>query len=440
MIDSTSRSRVAIGRHPIVVAVGRSGGTAAIRTALALAARDDSDVIVLSVVEPPSPVERLARRALRPDQWLVEEEIEERRRHLQERLDRFSALSSRRLRPPAVEVMQGDPPLVIARVARERQARLIVMGVGPFAVSRRLVAEGTAWSTSRRAPCPVLAVTERLHELPRVVVAATDFSPESIHAAIEALPLVAEGAVVHLVHAWRRIEGPAQVAEIDAANRAYATSIPRNFARMRSLLGPGYAVRLDTVVREGLPAESVLAVARQERADLIVVGTHGLGLMERWLLGSTSTAILRGAECSILLVPPPPVAEHSRLARHMTGSSAVRQPEQWNEELQAFVQRNQHRRTTLEIDDSSIGAQVQESGYALVGATYDPHDRHLALMFGEGAERGAHLTRSLGDVRSVAVASDAREADRALCIESANGSAILTFLDPPASAAAGSRA
>ena len=88
----------------------------------------------------------------------------------------------------------------------------------------------------------------------------------------------------------------------------------------------------------------------------------------------------------------------------------VRASEEWDDELQAFVRRNHHRRTTLEIDDRNIGAQVQEFGYALVGATYDPHDHRIALMFGGGAPGRAHLTRSLGNVRSVAVASGSRDA------------------------------
>ena len=41
----------------------------------------------------------------------------------------------------------------------------------------------------------------------------------------------------------------------------------------------------------------------------------------------------------------------------------------------------------------------------------------------------AHLTRRLGDVRSVAVASGSRDEDRALCIECDDGRALLTFLD-----------
>src|SRR5947209_5331824 len=53
-----------------------------------------------------------------------------------------------------------------------------------------------------------------------------------------------------------------------------------------------------------------------------------------------------------------------------------------DEELRAFVARNGSRRTVLELLDEAIGAQLQVSGYVLVGASYDRHDRRMTLMFG----------------------------------------------------------
>jgi hypothetical protein len=154
-------------------------------------------------------------------------------------------------------------------------------------------------------------------------------------------------------------------------------------------------------------------------------------MMERWLLGSTSSALLRAAECSVLLAPVPGVAERLALVRHMEGTSSIRAPEAWDAELSAFVRRNRHRPTMLEIDDPSIGAQVQETGLALVGATYDSHDHRIALMFAGRAQHDVHFTRTLGDVRSLAVTSDARDVDHALYIESDGGGTLLTFLDEP---------
>ena len=117
----------------------------------------------------------------------------------------------------------------------------------------------------------------------------------------------------------------------------------------------------------------------------------------------------------------------------MTGTSTLRSPSEWAEELETFARRNRARRTALEIDDTSLGAQVQESGYTLLGATYDHRDRHVSLMFADPAHPEDHLTRTLACVRSVAVArGEGCEGgeDGALCIESDQGSTLLTFLDP----------
>ena len=39
-------------------------------------------------------------------------------------------------------------------------------------------------------------------------------------------------------------------------------------------------------------------------ADLIVVGTHGSGGVERMLLGSVADKVIRAAEQAVLVVPP----------------------------------------------------------------------------------------------------------------------------------------
>ncbi len=421
-----SQANESATRRPIVVAVGATGGVPALRIARALAARDATELVIVSAVEPPPLYAIEPRRELLVP-WTIEEQIAERGRNIRERLQRLG-WSGAEL-DSVIETPYGDAGSAIADAARSHGARLIVMGIGPHSIARRLLATGTAWATSRRAPCPVLAVSDRARDLPRVVVAATDFSPESINAAQQALPLLGDDAVVYLVHAWSRLESAIPIAELTALNDAYAASLPARFDKVRELLTQGRTLGIHTEAVEGKAADVVLAAARARHADLVVGGTHGHGVLERWLMGSTSTAILYGAECSVLLAPEPPVAERTRLLRHMTGTSTVFESAQWNDELQAFVRRNADRRTTLEIDDRDIGAQVQESGYALVGATYDAHDQHLALMFGGGATGRPHLTRSLGSVRSIAVASGPRDQDRALCIESEGGSALLTFLD-----------
>lgn len=62
------------------------------------------------------------------------------------------------------------------------------------------------------------------------------------------------------------------------------------------------------LVAEGHAAEEILRTIEAQQIDLVVLGTHGRGMLERLLmLGSTSDKVLSQAPCSVLLVP-----EHER--------------------------------------------------------------------------------------------------------------------------------
>ena len=57
-----------------------------------------------------------------------------------------------------------------------------------------------------------------------------------------------------------------------------------------------------TECRSGDSAEALLQAAEDEGADLIVVGSHGAGPLERIVLGSVSEQVLHHAACSVLVV------------------------------------------------------------------------------------------------------------------------------------------
>jgi hypothetical protein len=63
----------------------------------------------------------------------------------------------------------------------------------------------------------------------------------------------------------------------------------------------------------------------------------------------------------------------------------------------------------------------------LQGATYDPSDRRVEVMLGDAGASLRHVTRSVGNVKSVAIATDAHGHDVALRISHERGQTVLTF-------------
>lgn len=55
-------------------------------------------------------------------------------------------------------------------------------------------------------------------------------------------------------------------------------------------------------VREGKPARTIVDYAHNIKADLIVVGSRGIGEFESMLLGSVSQKVVLLAECGVLVV------------------------------------------------------------------------------------------------------------------------------------------
>jgi len=54
----------------------------------------------------------------------------------------------------------------------------------------------------------------------------------------------------------------------------------------------------------GEPADSILKAASRDNADLIVMGTQGLGGFRKWVLGSTTERLLRRTHVPVFAVPP----------------------------------------------------------------------------------------------------------------------------------------
>lgn len=61
-------------------------------------------------------------------------------------------------------------------------------------------------------------------------------------------------------------------------------------------------IRLDTVVHIGAPPQTLLSMAEDTKADLIVIGSRGLGAVRSIVMGSVSQYILHHARAMVTIV------------------------------------------------------------------------------------------------------------------------------------------
>lgn len=140
------------------------------------------------------------------------------------------------------------------------------------------------------------------------IVVGTDGSETAAEAVRQATELAKSlGARIYLVCAYEAVP--------ESRLRTERLEVPQDLQWMvnpradveRVLEAEADALRVagvwvETLAREGDPADAILDVAEQRRADLIVVGNKGMTGAKRFLLGSVPNKISHHAPCSVLII------------------------------------------------------------------------------------------------------------------------------------------
>lgn len=191
-------------------------------------------------------------------------------------------------------VRVGDAAEVILDVASEENATLIAMTTHGRSGLARWIRGSVAEKVLRASRVPVLALRSFPAPPPaelalkRVLVPldTTDRSLEAVGPALELSALF--GASATLLHVC---DGAACSVPVPELTRAYERFRQRG-------------VEVQPVMKKGDPAAQILDVARELKADLIAMTTHGRSGVSRWALGSVTEKVLRGAETPLLIVRP----------------------------------------------------------------------------------------------------------------------------------------
>jgi nucleotide-binding universal stress UspA family protein len=217
-------------------------------------------------------------------------------------------------------LLEGGPAHEIARFAKESDIDLIVTSTHGHTGLKHLWSGSTAERIVRYAPCPVLVVREqpvpvsfpgdvlcRFHQ----ILLPTDFSeasrPALTYAAAFARPCNSEVTLIHVIEPPPYPEfGYAHVPVKEARLKREVSN--KLDASCRELSQTG--VRASQVIRTGSAFREIAEQAREQGADLIVIGTHGRGAIAHALLGSTAERVVRHAPCPVLVVRQGPLRDH----------------------------------------------------------------------------------------------------------------------------------
>ncbi len=140
------------------------------------------------------------------------------------------------------------------------------------------------------------------------VLLPTDFSDSARHALRYGMSFAKEyGAELVLLHVVENLTVgyasdlfPVPMAEVFQEISGYAkTELAKLGEEARSR---GLTVREEVV--QGKPSAEIIRFASENEIDMIVLGTHGKGMLDQALFGSTTERVVRRSPCPVLTVRP----------------------------------------------------------------------------------------------------------------------------------------
>ena len=138
------------------------------------------------------------------------------------------------------------------------------------------------------------------------ILAATDFSPASTPALEQSVKLAKrDGALLLIAHAYQE---PGLVELSRAPARVYKEWDQKLREGVERKLRPllervrKEGVEAEGLILRGFADEAIVEAAKQQRADLIVMGTHGRRGAARLFLGSVASRVISTAPCPVMTV------------------------------------------------------------------------------------------------------------------------------------------
>ncbi|HBG93428.1 MAG: hypothetical protein A2X54_07700 [Nitrospirae bacterium GWF2_44_13] len=269
----------------------------AVREAINLAKTCSSKLVAVAVIETNPEYETIAPQ-------LIEKAEKETREHLE-------SVKARALKAGVnceIIAHQGEEPYrYIVEEAEKNKADMIIMGRrGRTGLKRLLMGSETA-RTIGHSPCNVLVVPRAARLEFKNILIATDGSKYSAAAASEAVSIAkrcdSELIVISVVPSESL--SPFDIVHSEMQKGLIADEEFKVAEdNVRKVKGPAEKEGIKTtgLIYSGRPYEAIIEAAKEKKADLIVVGSHGKAALARLLMGSVTERVIGTAECAVLVV------------------------------------------------------------------------------------------------------------------------------------------
>jgi nucleotide-binding universal stress UspA family protein len=287
------------GRTVLLAMDGSAAAAAGARVALALARTYGAVVHVISVIDsrtvPFPPALDVSLAIEDPDRDLTthQEQVQELRASL-------SKITEQVIDWP-IRVVIGTPSSSIVEQAKRVNAALLIVGLRSHGRVDRALNNETSLNVMRNSTCPVLGVVPGLTDLPVRILAATDFSVISLIASRTARVIAGDGAALVLAY----VSPLTALLGNEGERSIHDLGVRAAFKMAAQELGDG--VTFDHIVLEHdiskSTAATLLEYAAISHTDIIAAGSSHRGRVERWMMGSVSTELVRDGTHSVLIVP-----------------------------------------------------------------------------------------------------------------------------------------
>lgn len=202
--------------------------------------------------------------------------------------------------PHEVLMGHGEVAEELNAMVRDHQIDLLVLATHGRRGLRHFLLGSVAEEIWRTAECPVLTVGPHALNRPseeialRQILYPTDLSAESFAAAPFALSFALEyGSRLTVLHV------------VPAAIRTSARLLARAFRDELQEIFPSETVpwcEPDYLVESGDPAETILKMAKERKADLLVLGVRSPEALTKQHISNVAYPVVAGADCPVLTV------------------------------------------------------------------------------------------------------------------------------------------